>query len=510
MFSRIFISGLVIGSLFLAAVMGIFIEKVAQPTSQSPQALGGTFTPAMVPQTTLSGAGVTSSQTTVPLVSLLTRDGRPVLMSMLGSIGYATLEPGSSKEEIISFTGITQNTNGSATLTGAARGLDFVFPYAASSTLQKSHAGGAIFIISNSSPFYGQQFLFANSLSTSTSILTFSSTTPPRYDSDSVQKNGTFIATTSEFASIDYVNAIAFSGAPTASEGAKGISQLATAAQQASSTITGSAGPLVSQARYATDTPQSGCNPTFTSTKGAGCSVIANLLGVINPQWLATSSLYSYNWGAANIFQASTTLSATTTIAANSTTTRALVLNTLAYAFPPTRAASGTVLSESGGGNLTWERPDWQVIASSTITSSVASTTLSNIPASSDLHVVINVPAPGGTNIISLQFNADTGADYSWGYLTDAAAKQGAGPVTVIRLSQAQSGGFTTIMDILNQTANVKVLSWADTNYPLGTFENGHGVWTNSSAQISSITIGSGPGANLPAGTRITVYGSTQ
>src|SRR5262245_7943435 len=110
---------------------------------------GGTFTPAQIPQTTLAGAGATSNAGSIILTSLETRDGRAVTMSMLGSTGYATIEPGSSKEEIVSFTGITQNANGTATLTGVSRGLDFVSPYAASTTLQKSHAGGTYFIVSN-------------------------------------------------------------------------------------------------------------------------------------------------------------------------------------------------------------------------------------------------------------------------------------------------------------------------------------------------------------------------
>jgi hypothetical protein len=71
-------------------------------------------------------------------------------MSYLNSsIEYGTLEPQTTTKEFVSFTGITQNSDGSATLTGVTRGLSFSYPYTASTTLQQSHPAQSIFILSN-------------------------------------------------------------------------------------------------------------------------------------------------------------------------------------------------------------------------------------------------------------------------------------------------------------------------------------------------------------------------
>lgn len=103
----------------------------------------------------LGGAGCTSTATSIILASFYLGDGTTLAaMSNFGTIGYITIEPGTSKEENISFTGITQNGDGTATLTGVTRGLGFVAPYTEVSANKKAHAGGAVAIVSNSAPFY--------------------------------------------------------------------------------------------------------------------------------------------------------------------------------------------------------------------------------------------------------------------------------------------------------------------------------------------------------------------
>ena len=77
-------------------------------------------------------------------------------MSNFGVIGFGTIEPGNgTQEEQISFTGITQNSNGTATLTGVSS-VGFFYPYTATSGLLKTHAGSTLFIISNTAGFYNQ------------------------------------------------------------------------------------------------------------------------------------------------------------------------------------------------------------------------------------------------------------------------------------------------------------------------------------------------------------------
>ncbi len=104
----------------------------------------------------LAGAGAIVGDTSVVLKSMNDIDGSPVTMSQFGAIGYGTLEPGNSNlEEQISFSGITQNANGTATLTGVMS-VGFVYPYTSTSGLMKTHAGSTSFVISNTSGFYSQ------------------------------------------------------------------------------------------------------------------------------------------------------------------------------------------------------------------------------------------------------------------------------------------------------------------------------------------------------------------
>ncbi len=86
---------------------------------------------------------------------MLQIDGSTTLtMTNFGTKGFMTLEPNNStQEEQISFTGITQNANGTATLTGVKTVL-FIDPYTESSGTAKAHTGGSKAIVSNTAGFY--------------------------------------------------------------------------------------------------------------------------------------------------------------------------------------------------------------------------------------------------------------------------------------------------------------------------------------------------------------------
>lgn len=104
----------------------------------------------------LSGSGCTSSATSIIVIDFTLVDGTAIAITDFNSlVGFATLEPGTSKEESISFTGITANGDGTSTLTGVSRGLRFVSPYDVVVANKKAHAGGTIMVLSNSSAFYG-------------------------------------------------------------------------------------------------------------------------------------------------------------------------------------------------------------------------------------------------------------------------------------------------------------------------------------------------------------------
>lgn len=179
----------------------------------------------------LSGSGVTSSATTVVLQTFATPDGTLITDADLGTINYCTFEPGGSKEEIFSFTNVTQNANGTATLTGVVRGLKFVSPYDADSALRQQHSGGSIVVLSNN-PQMLDEFLSASNDETITGEYTYTSTKQPKYDT-----HPTF---TDDEALVDkkYVDETAIAGGADASTTVKGISKTSVAPVSPTNPIT--------------------------------------------------------------------------------------------------------------------------------------------------------------------------------------------------------------------------------------------------------------------------------
>lgn len=105
----------------------------------------------------LAGAGALIGDTTITLKTMTDIDGVALSMSgTFGTIGFGTLDPGNGVyEEQISFTGLTNNANGTTTLTGV-KNVTFVYPYTGTSGLLKTHAGSTPFVISNTSGFYNE------------------------------------------------------------------------------------------------------------------------------------------------------------------------------------------------------------------------------------------------------------------------------------------------------------------------------------------------------------------
>ena len=186
----------------------------------------------------LKGSGIGTTDTSITLVSFKQPVSEIKLtMADFGSIGYATIDPGTSKKEFISFMGITQaTTSDQAILTGVSRGLQFTHPYTASSSLAQSHSGGAKLIISNPPQHY-EQYANLSRSQTITGDWTFSATNTPQYNA-----TPTFLGDTLEFATIDYVNEVATSGAANAYFGTTGLIELATTSQLIAGTATGSTG----------------------------------------------------------------------------------------------------------------------------------------------------------------------------------------------------------------------------------------------------------------------------
>lgn len=110
---------------------------------------GGTYT---------LNASIGSTDTSITLSSFLEPvSGVPYTMVLMNTdIAYGTIAPRTNSSEFISFTGITQNANGTATLTGVTRGLQKKSPFTTSATFKLPHAGQSVFILSDVPQIFAQ------------------------------------------------------------------------------------------------------------------------------------------------------------------------------------------------------------------------------------------------------------------------------------------------------------------------------------------------------------------
>lgn len=339
---KIFLTGLFLGG--LVAIAGAFIgfSQHAQIPPQTQIFGSSSFTPVEgIPYTVAKT--ILPTDNTITLSTFNTPDGRKLVMSNFGQIGYGTLDPTNiSRLESVTFTGITQNGNGTVTLTGVSRGLDFISPYAASTTLSQTHLVGSSFILSNTSAFYGQQFPLLNNPSTIAATWTFSSTTQPQYDG-----NPASWSSQNSLVNKAYVDSGILNGAATSTFANQGLVWLATQTQIAAGTASSTTGsPLVIPSLFATSTPGSNAGTQIPVTIGGK---------IAQAFWDLTQP---FSWSGLNTFTAglldtaSSTMTATTTIAASNVLSKAFVLNGIPLQFPSTQCASGQVWINNGSGIL--------------------------------------------------------------------------------------------------------------------------------------------------------------
>ena len=148
----------------------------------------------------LSGSGITATATSIGVQSFQDVNGNDIVTADLGDKCYATLEPNTTREEIISFTGVTHSsTDLTATLTGVTRNLDYTTPYTQISATGFAHSGGTSLVVSNNPQVYDDMTSNANA-ETITGLWTFSNAAIPRLD--------TYVAPTdnAELASKQYVD----------------------------------------------------------------------------------------------------------------------------------------------------------------------------------------------------------------------------------------------------------------------------------------------------------------
>lgn len=276
-FFKVIAKTLVLPLIFTLHLAGYNVQPNTPPVVQSSNL--GAFNPTGGGTYYLSSS-IGLSNTTISLSSFTEPiSGIPYTMTYLNSsIGYGTLDPQQpTRSEFISFTGITQNSNGSATLTGVSRGLSRSYPYTASSTLVQAHSGQSIFILSDSPQLFSEYAVKRND-ETITGSWSFPAPTSPNNP-----------------ATKSYVDGTAFGGIGGATETATGTVQIATGLQIASSTTNGSIGRLVIPASLATS--------TFNAATAGLKAVVTQNNGTIDPNFIPST------------FTKPTTFAATTTLA---------------------------------------------------------------------------------------------------------------------------------------------------------------------------------------------------
>ncbi len=199
-------------------------------------------------------SSISSTATSITLTSFTVPvTGTNITMaSMATDIAYGTIAPGTSTAEFISFTGITQNADGTATLTGVTRGLNKQSPYATSSSFKQPHAGQTKFILSNSPNLYDEFSIIENA-----ETITGKKTFPGGGNANAPVSGTVYAAPTAdlEYASKKYVDDVAIAGAPDASTSTKGITKLSYAPVSSTNPIAvGDNDPRIPVNNYATST----------------------------------------------------------------------------------------------------------------------------------------------------------------------------------------------------------------------------------------------------------------
>jgi hypothetical protein len=153
----------------------------------------------------------------------------------------------------------------------------------------------------------------------------------------------------------------------------------------------------------------------------------------------------------------------------------------------------------------------YEPISTTTLGSATSTVTFSSISGSyTDLKLVMSGLMSAGADV-TLQFNSDTGANYSRTYLIGSGSSAGTGatanstsmPVFFIGSNSTYSA-FADINNYSNSTTYKTVLCRSgDTGSYV---EANAGVWRSTSA-ITSITISASGGATFSTGAMFTIYG---
>lgn len=286
---------------------------------------------------------ITSSATSMTLVSALDKTGTALASSTYSFI----LDEGLSTEEMV----IADCT--STACTNMIRGLSPLTGTSTVSALQFEHRRGASVKITD-----GPQLLILSRMLNGQGQLP----NLIRYRDATTDCSG--LVDNDTICDKEYIDAQVSAGASDANTTTKGLVEIATKLETASSTQLGGTGAFLAMpAEHATDTPSG------TSYSGSK-SVISKMNGKIHQLWIDLTE--AFTWTGIHTFDNDVDIAAESG--------NPLILRGLSYIWPASHVATGTCLTNGGSGSLLWNQECGRVksVVTNTLTLSnnAASTTM--------------------------------------------------------------------------------------------------------------------------------------
>ena len=456
----------------VAALRMAFLESLENPLLSPDINVGssGNEIPTVVAlfETTLAAA-ISSSATSFTLTSATMENG-----STLASSTYAFIvDEGSASEELV-----IADCTGTA-CTGAIRGVDPLTGTSSVTSLKTSHRRGASVKITD-----GPQLMIVsrilNGVGLLPNLLAYRTDT-----ADCGAGTGNEVICDKE-----YIDGVAVAGASDAAETTRGIVELATPTETASSTKTGSTGArLVNQTQYSTSSPSVTCGV---------CIVATDADGKVNQGFLNLSEGWSFTNATSTHF---------------ALTSGVLQLNGVNYRWPSVQGASSSVPMTDGSGNITWNNPSWHLLTSTTTSITMKGATTSSFSARKNLMVVVQSAGFSGTGALALLFNGDNATNYTARQFLNGVSQADISGVRSIRFDEGTTTPATWTFMVTNSTSIRKMVTWTGVTNSSGTtipqLLSGVGVWNNTSDQVTSVSLGGATGVpEFTAGLSIYVYGS--
>jgi len=164
----------------------------------------------------------------------------------------------------------------------------------------------------------------------------------------------------------------------------------------------------------------------------------------------------------------------------------------------------------------------YEPIATTTLGSAASNITFSSIPSTyTDLVLVVNGKNTASGYVWGLQFNSDTGSNYSWTLMegsgsaaTSTRSSTGATRNSIYftynqGVSDSLSNAIVSIQNYANTTTNKTCLirenNPSSTNFP--GLSAGVGLWSSTSAINTVALMVPGAGTTIASGTTATLYG---